>query len=383
MEEDKKILLVDDEEDIRDILGIVLTDMGYHVFLARDGEDALEIFSRESPQIVLTDIKMPGIDGIQLLQKIKSKNPETEVVMITGHGDMELAIKSLKYEATDFITKPINDDILEIALKRAWERMMMRRQLKMYTENLERMVEEKSRKLVESERLAAVGQTAAGLAHAIKNITGSLAGGVFVLDKGFELDNKEYLRKGWEMIKGNVGKINNVALELLNFAKIRVPDYRYCDPNASAREIFDLMQPQAQAYGVALGMDLDDDLPFVWLDPDGIHRALLNLVANAMYACTDIRCTHKEKRIILRTRRHDKWAVAYQVEDTGCGMDEETKQKIFKNFFSTKGYDGTGLGLMLTKKIIDDHGGEIHVTSEKDTGTTFTIGLPQRSKLRP
>ncbi len=251
----------------------------------------------------------------------------------------------------------------------------------MYTENLERLVEEKTRRLVETERMAAVGQTAAGLAHAIKNITGGLAGGMFVLDKGIELDDDAYVQKGWKMVKGNVNKINNVALELLNFAKEITPNYRHCDPNGPAREIFDLMLPQAQEYGVRFVLDLDKDLPHVWLDPESIHRALLNLVTNALYACTDIRCTHKKTEIALVTRRPEGWAVEYQVRDTGCGMDEETIQKVFRNFFTTKGYDGTGLGLMVTKKIIDAHSGAIEVESEKEEGTTFYVRIPQANGI--
>ena len=189
----QKILLIDDEEGIRKVLGISLTDSGYQVFTAESGEEALRIFQKQEPSIILTDIKMPGMDGIELLQRIKKENPDTEVIMITGHGDMELAIQSLKYEATDFITKPINDDALEIALKRANERISLKAQIGEYTENLERLVEEKTQKLVEAERLAAVGQTVAGLSHAIKNITGGLKGGAFVLEKGIELDEKKYL----------------------------------------------------------------------------------------------------------------------------------------------------------------------------------------------
>ncbi|WP_373498331.1 sensor histidine kinase [Desulfococcus sp.] len=379
--EKNKILLVDDEEDIRDILGIVLTDMGYQIFSAKDGQDALEMFDRELPPLVLTDIKMPGLDGIELLREIKRRAPDTEVIMITGHGDMELAVKSLKYEATDFITKPINDDILEIAIRRANERILMKKQLKMYTENLERLVEEKTRKLLEAERLAAVGQTAAGLSHAIKNITGALAGGVFVLDKGFELGNKQYIRKGWKIVKKNVKKINNVAVELLNFASERTPNYQHCDPNGPAREIYELIKPQAREYGITFNLSVDENLPYIWLDPEGMHRALLNLVTNAMYACMDIRCTLKEKDIHLRTLRPKGWAVEYQVEDTGCGMDEDVKNKLFRNFFSTKGYDGTGLGLMITKKIIAEHGGTIDVRSEKGVGTMFSVRLPQTRRM--
>ncbi|UCF94922.1 MAG: response regulator, partial [Desulfobacterales bacterium] len=104
-----KLLLADDEEGIRKVLGIALADSGYEVLTAEDGVEALRIFRQFKPSIVLTDIKMPGMDGIELLRKIKQEDPDTEVIMITGHGDMDLAIKSLKYEATDFVTKPIND----------------------------------------------------------------------------------------------------------------------------------------------------------------------------------------------------------------------------------------------------------------------------------
>ena len=141
---DQKLLLVDDEAGIRKVLSISLSDIGYTVFTAENGEEALKIFRKETPPIVLSDIKMPGMDGIQLLRTIKHENPDTEVIMITGHGDMDLAIKSLKYRAIDFVTKPINDDVLEIALNRANEKILMRQQLREYTENLEALVREKS-----------------------------------------------------------------------------------------------------------------------------------------------------------------------------------------------------------------------------------------------
>jgi signal transduction histidine kinase/FixJ family two-component response regulator len=175
---DNKLLLVDDEEGIRKVLGISLTDLGYQVLTAENGEEALEIFRRENPPIVLTDIKMPVMDGIELLRKIKDESPDSEVIMITGHGDMDLAIKSLKYRAIDFVTKPINDDILEIALGRAHEKILMRQQLREYTENLEALVQEKSAQLAEIERQVAVDQAVEGLASMLRNLAGDLEGGL-------------------------------------------------------------------------------------------------------------------------------------------------------------------------------------------------------------
>ncbi len=131
----KTILLVDDEPDLREVLDISLSDSGYTVLTAENGVQALNILKDADIPVVITDIKMPGVDGIELLRQIKGKNPETEVIMLTGHGDLELAIKSLKHEATDFITKPINDDALEMALERAFEKIQMRQKLKEYHRN--------------------------------------------------------------------------------------------------------------------------------------------------------------------------------------------------------------------------------------------------------
>ena len=376
----EKILLVDDEEGIRKVLAISLSDSGYQVFTAESGEEALHIFKEQDPPIVLTDIKMPGMDGIALLQKMKQENPDAEVIMITGHGDMELAIQSLKHEATDFITKPINDDALEIALKRAKERISLKAQIKEYTENLEKLVEEKTQQLIEAERLAAVGQTVAGLAHAIKNITGGLTGGIFVLEKGIELDNKKYLQQGREMVEGNVKKIKSMALDLLKFTKDREPEYQLCDPNRPVQEVFDLMVSRAKEYGISLELDLDKNLPELWFDPEGIYRCLLNLVTNAIDACAEVGCSGERGVVLLRSLKSEGWAVEYQVVDDGCGMDEETRAKVFQSFFSTKGSRGTGLGLMITKKIVDEHEGLIEVESKKAKGSKFFIRLPYKEK---
>jgi len=225
-----------------------------------------------------------------------------------------------------------------------------------------------------------VGQTVAGLAHAIKNVAGGLKGGTFVLEKGIELNNKKYLHQGWDMVRGNVGRISDMALDLLNYTKEREPDYQLDDPNRPAQEVFELMLPHAREHGVSLEMDLNEDLPQVWFDREGIHRCLWNLVTNAIDACADIAFSLRQGKVILRSRKTEDWAVEYQVLDNGCGMDEETSAKIFQSFFSTKGSRGTGLGLMITKKIIDEHGGVVEYESESEKGTKFVIRLPRRNQ---
>lgn len=374
--DDKTIVLVDDEEGIRKVLGISLNDLGYRVFTAADGIQGLEVCRRVRPAIVLTDIKMPGMDGIDLLKQIKAQMPDTEVIMITGHGELNLAIDSLKFDATDFISKPIHDEVLAIALKRAGERFAMRRQLRAYTENLEHLVAEKTRRLIETERLAAIGETVASLAHTIKNIAGSLKGGAFVLEKGIELDDKTFLSQGWEMVKGNVEKISNLSLDLLGYGKAAQVHRRPCDPNVPAREVVALIQPQAAALGIALHVTLAAGLSPILLDPEGIHRCLLNLAANAMDAVAE---AGAGKRCVeIATDRPEGWGVRYRIADTGTGMAADVKDRLFQAFFTTKGTQGTGIGLMMTRKIVDAHQGTIEVDSQPGAGTTVSIRLPDQ-----
>lgn len=371
----EKILVVDDEEGICRVLRVSLSEVGYRVLVATNGSDALSIVRSERPPVVLADIKMPGMDGITLLQKIKEESPETEVIMMTGHADLSFAIKCLQCEAADFIMKPVNYKALEVALKRAHERAWMREQLREYTESLERLVSEKTQKLLEAERLAAVGQTVATLAHAVKNIIGGLKGGMYVLERGIELEEKKYLLQGWEMVKGNVDKIKNLALDLLNYSKEREPDYDLCDPNIPVREAYHLMLSRAGEGRVSLKLDLAEDLGRIVIDPEGIYCCLLNLITNAIDACAGL-YPGREKEVTVRSRKVEGWAVEYQVEDNGSGMDEATKRKVFRSFFSTKGSRGTGLGLMITEKIVREHGGEIKVESQPGMGSKFIVHLP-------
>jgi signal transduction histidine kinase len=138
------------------------------------------------------------------------------------------------------------------------------------------------------------------------------------------------------------------------------------------------MLSRASEMGVALKIGPDQGLAHAWFDREGIHRVLLNLVTNAIDACTDISCASKTCEVLLRTSKPQGWAVEYQVMDNGCGMDEETRKKIFQIFFSTKGSRGTGLGLMIAKKIVDEHGGVMDVSSEKGKGTVFKVRLPEK-----
>lgn len=374
---EQTILLVDDEPDLRDVLEIYLTDIGYTVHTAENGEDALRAFHRTVPSIVLSDIKMPGMDGIELLRRIKAESPTTEVIMITGHGDMDLAIDSLKLEATDFITKPINDDLLGVALRRAEERIEMRQQLKNYTENLEHIAEEKTRQLLEVENLAAVGRAASELAHTIKNIAGALKGGIYVMQRGIEDDNRDYLMRGWGMVEGNVDKIKNLAMDLLNFGKSDLLKFQPDTPLRAVNEALELLRNRADENKITIKVNAPDAFAPLRIDSESLYRCLVNLIQNAIEAFDEESARQDGREILVEVLPTPDGGVMYRVCDNGPGIDAETQKNIFKGFFSTKGTRGTGIGLMMTKRIVERHGGRIEQSSGRGTGTCFSLHLPE------
>ncbi|OGR39317.1 MAG: hybrid sensor histidine kinase/response regulator [Desulfovibrionales bacterium GWA2_65_9] len=388
MSEPQHILLVDDEDGIRKVLGLTLADRGFTVHAAENAEKGLALFRELKPTIVITDIKMPGMDGLELLRTIKAEaqgdhGHDAEVILITGHGDIDLAIQGIKLDATDFVTKPISDDALDIALRRASERLNMRRAIREHTQELERLVEQKTRQLLAAERLAAIGQTVAGLSHAIKNMASGLEGSIFLLGKGLEMDRRAYLEQGWEMLQANVEKIKNLSLEMLRYAKPEALKPTLCDPALPAREVTELLQLKAKAAGVELSLSQPPDMAPVRLDAEALHRCLMNLVGNALDACqaAGFGPDAPGGQVRLAVEPVPGGGVRYSVSDNGCGLDAEAKSRLFTAFFSTKGEGGSGLGLMTTKKIVEEHGGTIAVTSEKGSGTAFDVVIPGQGEL--
>ncbi len=231
--------------------------------------------------------------------------------------------------------------------------------------------------LLQSERLAAIGTTVASLAHNIKNILSGLEGGVYVLNAGLEDKDEAGVRKGWEMVQRNVGKVSALAHDLLTFAKERKPVLAHVSLNDVMKEVVEDTSAMAVNYKVRLKTDLDPELDVAWIDRQAIYRAVLNLVTNGIDACADL-SPDQEARVTVRTRRLGPHRVRIEVSDNGRGMDREVQSKIFTTFFSTKGAKGTGLGLLAAQKVVHEHGGQIMVASDVGQGTTFTILLPDR-----
>jgi signal transduction histidine kinase len=178
------------------------------------------------------------------------------------------------------------------------------------------------------------------------------------------------------MIKRNIGRTSNLVLDLLSYSKEREPEYEPCSPNDIANDVCELLKEKATENKIKIIRDFDTSIETVSMDPSTIHEVLLNLMSNAIDACLFDDDTGKNWQIRLKTAYDDDSRLRFEIEDNGVGMNDEVKQKLFTSFFSTKGHRGTGLGLMVTRKLIEEHNGSIEVKSQVNKGTTFSVKLP-------
>ena len=227
---------------------------------------------------------------------------------------------------------------------------------------------------LQAERLAAVGETVAQLAHGIKNILTGITGGMYAIKSGIKSGKEERTAKGWEMLERNVERITTLVRGFLSYSKKHVPKMEEIDPKELAREIFSLYYAGALKAGVTLLFEGEEGIPAANMEPSGIHTCLANLVSNAIDAC---KTSKKEGCGVCLRVKQGNGSIIFEVEDTGCGMEPEIRDKVFNSFFTTKGLGGTGLGLLVTKKIVREHGGRIEVESEPGEGSRFRLELPR------
>lgn len=225
---------------------------------------------------------------------------------------------------------------------------------------------------LKAERLAAVGQTVASLSHSVKNILQGLRGGADVVELGLRKENMNVTRNGWEIVARNLERIYELTMNMLAYSKQRRPEIEMTNLAPLLAEVCALVQKQYDNKKVALIQDFAQDLPPVPVDSAGVHQAVLNLLNNALDA------VEPESGVVSLRCAYDQEGqqVVIQVADNGEGMSESVKKKLFEPFHSTKGLRGTGLGLVVTKKIVDEHGGQISIESDEGHGSTFTIKLP-------
>lgn len=225
---------------------------------------------------------------------------------------------------------------------------------------------------VQAERLAAAGETVAYLSHGIKNILQSLQSAADLVEMGLTKDKMDVAKKGWKIMQRNMTRIQNLVLNMLAFSKVREPNRVMLQLNQLITETVEMLSSQADDRQIALITDLDEQMPAVPLDPDGIQQVILNLLLNALGAVES-----KEGAITVKSFYEElDQEVIINVHDNGKGIEPEQLERIWTPFESNKGQGGTGIGLTVVRKIIEEHKGSVSVTSSPGDGTTFTMVIP-------
>jgi PAS domain S-box-containing protein len=239
-----------------------------------------------------------------------------------------------------------------------------------------------------AERLAAVGQTVAGLAHGVKNILTGLEGGLYLMRSGLDRGNDGRVREGFEMLGRNIGRVTNFVRTLLDFSRGRVPVAKLVNPVSLAEEAVALFRDSAGREGVTVRVEAEKAILPAAFDAEDMHTSLSNLVTNAVDACHS--SEREDREVVVSVREEPDpypyrvppvdppMVIVFEVRDNGVGMEYEVQQKVFTNFFTTKGERGTGLGLLLTRKIVQEHGGSVAIESKPGVGTAIRLTFPRR-----
>jgi signal transduction histidine kinase len=418
------ILIVDDDENICRSLRLIFKKKGYEVETAGTGREALEKAQERFFNLTLLDIRLPDTAGIELLAPLKELHPDMAVILVTGYASLETAVQALNEGALAYITKPLNmDEVLatvrevfekqrlvienrrlyQEAQRELTERKRAEAALKEYSERLEEMVEQRTQELrdaqeqlIHAERLAAIGQLGAGVCHELGNPLGVINNSVYYLNTMLrDADGKA--KKHLKIMKREIARAKKITRDLLSLTEGKKPTLQKIQINTILQGA---LSHTPVPDTVAVITDLGGDLPRLTADPDQIEQVFINLILNAVQAMTSSSPsaefipsqaegfrtgpveTPDGAKLEIATRAEDGFIVA-EFKDNGYGIPEENLGKLFEPLFTTKAR-GIGLGLALSKKIVEAHGGSIEVespsteleTGRVEKGTTFRVRFP-------
>lgn len=415
-ESDRGVLIVDDEESISKLFANVLGDR-YVCRTAANSEEALAILNTERFALVLSDIIMPGLSGVELLREIRTRYPDTAVVMISGVDRTQRVLDTVRLGAFDYLIKPVDLDVLQTTVERAIEHRNFLRDARQYKLDLERRnAELKQRKeelqrlqgqIIQNEKMASLGQLAAGVAHELNNPAGFIFGNMEILRDcsqglGRLLDFYERIELSKvdaaqvRVIKDEIDysntlgdlssiiadchegaeRIRDVVHNLRLFSRLDEAEFKKVDIHEGIESTIRLLSRYYSSGPITLLRDYGT-LPLVDCYAGQLNQVWMNLLVNAAQAITE----QGEVRI---TTRRESQTVIITISDTGCGIAAEDLKSMFDPFFTTKPVgEGTGLGLSVTYSIIERHNGEIKVLSTLGKGATFTVSIPIDSKRDP
>ena len=397
------VLVVDDEKAIRTSLRAFLTAADYAVEVADDAQQAMQHLGEHAFDVIVTDIVLPGSSGIELLRAIRSRAPLSQVIMMTGEPTADTAAKALRAGALDYLTKPIGKAAILRAVSNAArvkflddERRRLEAENRRYQEGLEKLVAERTGELeqamselkeaqgelVRHERLNALAQLAAGICHDFNNVLMPILGlADHLVSYPDILDDKEETAAILSNIMSAAEDAKEIVRRMREFYK--PADELYAETLDLARLLsstVELSRPrweiQAQNEGrtIAVACNVGNVSTITGNAPQ-LREAFMNLMLNAADAMP-------EGGTIELTAQRENDAVIIRLSDTGTGMPVDIRRRCFEPFFSTKGEEGTGMGLAMVHGIISRHGGTIAIQSRIGQGTTFVIRLPLNAPVR-
>jgi len=375
-----QILVIDDEMGPRESLRMLLKP-NYTVHTADCVETGIRLLREKHPDAIVMDIRMPGATGIEGLRRIREIDPNLSVIMLTGFGALETAQEALRLGANDYISKPFDAREMQEVIGRNVERTRVHRSSENAASEIKELNTRLLKELAQKERLASLGQASAEFVHDLGNPLTIVWGYVQLLAKKLEQSEKSKTNgevkedpgsaKELGIIEQNVRLCRELLTMWQSYGSVEAAPHKPISVSAIVREIVKGVEGMATQNSVQLLSEVCEDPCTLLGDSVQVTRAIQNVLINAIQASAEkkgtvtIRCTQKDFYVDVR------------VEDNGSGISAEQMTKIFDPYFTTKqGKSGTGLGLYITKKVVEDHSGSIKVDSTPDVGTTFTIRLP-------
>ena len=369
-----RLLLVDDEADFRRAIARRLTKRGITPAEAATGEECLRLLAEQPMDVVVLDVKIPGMNGIEVLGRIKEKYPETEVILLTGHATTPDGVAGIKSGAFDYLTKPIELEQLVSKIHQAHDKILRAAEKKREAAYRARMEQQ----MIATERLASLGTLATGVAHEINNplaIIKESAGWMRLILKNpqmTDIPRREDLEKAIGKIENAIERARRITHQLLGSVQRQEAAVVEVHLPSLVAETLELLHREIANRNVSVQREIAPEAETIWSDPYQLRQVLINLLSNAVQASAD------GGRIDVRLQAHGE-GVALEIADTGKGIPKENLNKIFEPFFSTKPPgEGTGLGLFVTRGIVEKLGGRITVESRLGAGARFRVVLPKR-----
>jgi signal transduction histidine kinase len=383
----RPILVVDDETGPLESLKMILMPQ-YEVITASNGRDGLEMFAAHRPAVVLSDIRMPLMDGVELMKEVKKTSPETPVILITGYGTVRTAQEAVRTGAFDYISKPYDVEqirsVVAAALERSEEASRARQRLTAL-QQMNRDLETRIRELAEK---AALGEVSAEMIHDLNNPISILSGYISLLEDSLLTDERDTTPEEEEflsIIKEQVNRCMGLTRSFLNYARGSRGAWEVVDLNETITAIVQGLRGQLRRQEIVPRLNLSPELPPSWMQATPVQQLFCNLILNAADAMAEggrpgwvhIRTALQPCRDVQADSGQE---VVVTVADSGPGIPDDIREKIFVPFFTTKSDGkGTGLGLAICNRVVAEHGGIITVESEPGRGTEFRIVLPFRT----